>query len=207
LAAAPRGKPAVAAPTPIVTRPVPTLLRVAAVAAVVALPAGLQLASLHLEEYDALVEEEAAEENAAAASATRVEDEERSIVGFVSLFDSDFFLSWPSHFRSKNIFNENAFPKNLARHQRKRNVPRPAPPEGSSSGAGIVPAERNEQARSAPSPRRRRRHACLSLIRLLVVVVDARPRAAFFSLVVVSPGLQAGFRAIPAARAADPSRR
>jgi hypothetical protein len=70
----------------------------------VALPAGLQLASLHLEDFDALVEEEAAEENAAAASATRVEDEERSIVGFVSLFDSDFFLSWPSHFRSKNIF-------------------------------------------------------------------------------------------------------
>lgn len=94
MAAAPRGKPAVAAaPTPMAIRPAPTPLRVVAAVAVVVLPIGLQLTLLTLDEHEAVVE--AAE--TAAASAMRVDDEERSIEGELIVFLMFFVFFCLSH--------------------------------------------------------------------------------------------------------------
>ena len=82
--------------------------------------------------------------------------------------------------------------KTLLDTANQHNVPLPAPPEGSPNNSGLVSAEgrRNEQARSPalpPPPRHRRRPACFLLVRLVVVELIARPRAALS--VVLSPGL------------------
>ena len=117
LAAAPRGKPA-AAPVPMAIRPAPTPLRVVAAVAVVALPIGLQLAILTLD--DAVVE--AAE--TAAASAMRVEDEESSIDCIFSvfrvfgfLFLSLFFLLNTGQFSLSIENKKNKNKERLARHR------------------------------------------------------------------------------------------
>lgn len=171
----------------------PTPLRVVAAVAVVALLVGL--ASINRDEHDAVVvvvDEEAAE--TAAASARRVEEEERSIwiVEFFLSFSLFFFLSFLGHIRSKTRNNAKA---NLLLDTEKKltkNVPRPAPPEGSPDGPGLVPKDkrrRSEQEARSPASSRRHGLACLLVVRLIELFFFARPRAALSLFVLLSAGL------------------
>jgi len=107
---------------------------------------------------------------------------------FLPLFFSEFG-SHPIENKKQKTERNNAKATLLDTEKPTKNVPRPAPPEGSPDGPGLVSKERRRNEQEARSPASSRRHglACLLVVRLIELFF-ARPRAAL-SLVFFSAGL------------------